>query len=650
MDPPPADTDTRTPTRPFRDRFARLIALRQRRWMAVVAPAAFFFLIALSAEIAAVRSAYAFGLWLREPGIIVLNIALMGLLTLFFTVLTNRFRAACLMTLAVALVLSVAHWMKTGILGVALYPWDLALVGETANVIEFGVLLGYWPNLLVLVGLLPVMVVAWMLLPRGKRTRMPLRYRLAGGVLCLACFASWFSRPYSIYRPIHEYILDLSWTQNESYARAGVLLAFTAHIQDLDVPEPADYSEQAVLDSAGPPNRTAQGEPETPVNVILILGESVWDVTKLEKVTFGSDPIPTIRRLGERFGRLDLVAPVFGGGTCDSELEVLTGCNMAFFPPETTPYKYYIRQPIPSLASTLYNAGYRTIAQHGVEQSYFNDCQVQPLLGFEVFHAAPLWRDIRKQGYYISDACTYAETIRLIDDIKAADPAKPFFISVNTMETHWPYTDEPHLYANRTETANFTAPPGTLSSDQQAFLETYVCSLRAADRALATFIEHFKTVDTRPTLIVFYGDHLPSLGADYAIYRRTGFYRDPTSNPLHFKTIFAVFWSNCGLSLPPDEPRRQSMCYLTPLILRMLGRPLPPFFRFLEKCKRTYPVFSVSGCIDSGGQMIPLADVLASDLARDYEMLQYDRVFGEQYFRRLPLTDVPPSASQNPFH
>ena len=42
------------------------------------------------------------------------------------------------------------------------------------------------------------------------------------------------------------------------------------------------------------------------------------------------------------------------------------------------------------------------------------------------------------------------------------------------------------------------------------------------------------------------------------------------------------------------------------------------------------------------------ADVRAGDLAHDYRILQYDRVFGEQYFRAL-TGPPPPSDPQNPF-
>ena len=641
--------------------------------MSFAAAAAFFFLIALFAQIAAVRSKFLFDLWANEIGIICINIALVGVFVAFFHSLTNRFRLACLITLGMAFTASLAHWMKIAILGEPLFPWDLALVGETAHVIDFSCLRTYWPNAIWLVLIAPVMVLVYKLLPRPGRTK--LRIRIVSLFVCLTCFTSWFFEKQSIYRPLQDYILHRTWSPKESYARSGVLLGFTIRLQNCYVRTPDDYDKATVvgiyraLDEAHPRDPASRPANARDVNLIVILCEAFWDVTALEGVTFGDgDPIPTFRAMAREHGRLDLVAPVFGGGTCNSELEVLTGCNMAFFPEGTSPYKYYIRQPLPSLASVLYHRGYHTVALHGTTESYFNDCSVQPRLGFEVFHPAPRWREIIREGYrdkdgkertsyYVSDRAAYAEAIRLTEDLKDTDPDKPFFLSINTMQTHWPYEAPAHELAEPRKLANMTIDGPDLKGKLRDDLETYVCCLRRADKALAGLIEHFTTVDTRPTLIILYGDHLPSLGEDYGVYRKTGFWRDERTDPLRFKTVPVVFWSNFGAKLPDDagvklpgaRRRTISMCYLAPLALRMTNTPLPPFFRFLDACRARYPVFSISGCIDAAGRPVPLADVLADKLARDYELLQYDRVFGGQHFRLITRQAPPPSTAQNKF-
>ncbi len=623
----------------------QLATLRQRRWMLPLAPVLFFFVASLFAHFAAFHGWIELFLWFTDWQTILLNIALLGVFALLFFALTNRLRLACGLAFGLAFVASLTHWLKVAVRGGPLYPWDLLLVGETAHVMDWGALWGYWPNLILLVLAVPAVVVTWLLLPRLRPARASVR--LGTGAVCVAFFASLFVPSYSALGPFRERILQMTWNPTHTYARAGVLLAFSANVQDYTVPAPEGYCAQAVEDIYAAADAARDDRPaladakgDAPVNLILVLSESFSDPTALPGVTFGSEPIPTFRTIARNGGRVDLVAPVFGGGTCDAELEVLSGCNMAFFPPGVAPYKCYIRQPLPSLASMLRRQGYLTVSLHAVVKSYFNDCEVQPRLGFEQFHPATQWQHVEKIQFYVTDASTSREVIHKADQASAA--GKPFFICVNTMETHWPFP--PDRYYNRTELADLTAPH--LSPASRETLETYVCGLRRADGALAMLVEHFRA-DPRPTMIVFYGDHLPALGENYGVWRETGLWR-AGGDPLAVRTVPAVFWSNCGITLPRDTPKRMSMCYLGPLILRAMGRPVEPFFRFLETCRQRYPVLSVSGCVDAAGQAVPLADVRASDLAKNYRMLQYDRVFGEQHFRAL-TGPPPPSDPQNPF-
>ena len=52
---------------------------------------------------------------------------------------------------------------------------------------------------------------------------------------------------------------------------------------------------------------------------------------------------------------------------------------------------------------------------------------------------------------------------------------------------------------------------GNLSAQAKSILETYTQGAHDADQSLQMMIDHFKDSD-EPTMIVFYGDHLPMLG------------------------------------------------------------------------------------------------------------------------------------------
>ena len=55
---------------------------------------------------------------------------------------------------------------------------------------------------------------------------------------------------------------------------------------------------------------------------------------------------------------------MFGGGTCNTEFEFLTGMTMKFLPPGVSVYQTMVVNPLESLATTMREQGYQSIAFH----------------------------------------------------------------------------------------------------------------------------------------------------------------------------------------------------------------------------------------------------------------------------------------------
>lgn len=83
-------------------------------------------------------------------------------------------------------------------------------------------------------------------------------------------------------------------------------------------------------------------------------------------------------------------------------------------------------------------------------------------------------------------------------------------------------------------------------------METYVQGASDADRSLQLLIDHFEQSD-EPTVIVFYGDHLPMLGYDYDVYAQAGFVSTGRSEQWSLEELKSmhsvpfVMWTNEGL-------------------------------------------------------------------------------------------------------
>src|SRR5690606_5819401 len=90
----------------------------------------------------------------------------------------------------------------------------------------------------------------------------------------------------------------------------------------------------------------------------------------------------------------------------------------------------------------------------------------------------------------------------------------PTVIYAITMQNHTSYNvDQYPEFSVETQT-----PPG-LDPALTLLLRSFTQGIADADAAFKSLIEYYETSD-EPTIIVFFGDHLPGLGNDYKFYKQ----------------------------------------------------------------------------------------------------------------------------------
>jgi len=368
----------------------------KNRWRDYLGFGLFLFLTDLYVRVATIISIGSIKNWIEEPKIVVpiMSMIIYAIITIFFLGLFNRVRLACILTVLLMTILSIAQWMKLSILGVPIYPWDIILVSEAVNVFDIKVLWHYWSNLVFLALIVILFYKIWKWIPM---IRFSPSLRAVFFIIPIAFIALTFSPTYSPLRPWRNDIMRSEWTQNVTYDRAGLGLALLANLQYFFIPQPElPYDKKIIHDILKPyATRTTMKSLHTKINkinVIFILSEAFWDVTQLQdSVHFDSDPIPTIHEMEREFGSINLISPVYGGRTPNAEFEMLTGLSMLLFPKDTVPYKHYIRKNIESVVTTLKDNGYYTVMTCATTRSYFNDFQIYPLLGYNQFINAKQW-------------------------------------------------------------------------------------------------------------------------------------------------------------------------------------------------------------------------------------------------------------------
>jgi phosphoglycerol transferase MdoB-like AlkP superfamily enzyme len=263
---------------------------------------------------------------------------------------------------------------------------------------------------------------------------------------------------------------------------------------------------------AVPPRSSAAGPDPVRPDIVVVLSESLFDPRILQGMTDLPDTIPHMRALLES-GRGGVMAvPAYGGGTVRTEFEVLTGMPMAAFPTAEYPYVTLVRDHIPSLVSQLERHGYRTTAIHGNAGSFWNRTNTYKAIGFDKFITKSEFpKGSKLDGRYLSDQGMTDLIIRELQQEKA-----PTFVFALSMQAHGPYNDQKTTHREQRDAIQV---PPQLQGVEALELRNYLYHIGRADQELGRLVEQLRA-RKRPTVLLFFGDHLPALRR---VYKALGF-------------------------------------------------------------------------------------------------------------------------------
>jgi phosphoglycerol transferase MdoB-like AlkP superfamily enzyme len=194
-------------------------------------------------------------------------------------------------------------------------------------------------------------------------------------------------------------------------------------------------------------------------------------------------------------------------------------------------YPYaFLRRACATLPGLLKRRGYATLALHPFNADFFQRDRAYPLMHFDHFLDITHFDGAPHVGPYVSDA-GMADAI--FAEIDQAPRSAPRFIFGITMENHGPLRLES---VDKGETSQYHA----LGEDARWHdLTVYLRHVVNADAMIGTLLDRLRA-SQRPTVLCFYGDHVPGLhGAfralgvmpvhsDYFIWRNFGDPPDPS--------------------------------------------------------------------------------------------------------------------------
>lgn len=371
---------------------------------------------------------------------------------------------------------------------------------------------------------------------------------------------------------------------SEAYENYGFVYCFANSIIDTGIKKPEDYSEESMAKIKASIKDNSTDEPKVKPDIVMIQLESFFDICDVKGVSFSRDPLPNFHRLQKEYSNGQLTVPTVGAGTVNTEFEVLTGMSQHDFGVSEYPYKTVLKSKTSeSICNDLAQLGYTSHAVHNNTATFYGRNKVFSNLGFDSFTSVEYMNNITlNPNGWAKDDVMVDEILKTLDDNKN----KSDFTFGITVQSHGKYNDVKTDSKNPVKVYN--APEGKEES-----YEYYVNEINEVDQMIGKLVYALGKRE-KPTVLVLYGDHLPSL--------------DLSNEDLEDGSLYEtqyIIWNNYGLK-EKDQDLKAYELYSE--VLDQIGIHTGVITQYHQQADRS-------------------SDTYQTDL----KALEYDLLYGENY-------------------
>ena len=381
-----------------------------------------------------------------------------------------------------------------------------------------------------------------------------------------------------------------------AYEDYGLPYCFMASVFNTGITEPNDYNEKTIVEISNDReitrNETGRGEDELP-NIIFIQLESYFDVEEAEFFTTSEDACPNLHAMYDQYSSGYFKVPSIGAGTANTEFEVLTGMNLRYFGPGEYPYKTVLKNQVSESAATaLTKLGYGAHALHNNGGNFYSRARVFNNIGFDSYTSKEFMNILQMtENGWAKDDILIQHIMDAMDSTKQQD-----FVFGISVQGHGDYPEERVIENPK------ILVEGIEDEAAKNKWEYYVNQVYEMDQFAGNLV---KALEDRgePSVAVFYGDHLPTMGLKA---------EDLKSRYL-YNTNY-VIWDNIGLK---KEDRNIPSYQIMSDVLDRLDIHSGTVFNYHQERRKT------------------------KNYLADLELLQYDILYGDQYVYdgKPPITE-----------
>ena len=156
---------------------------------------------------------------------------------------------------------------------------------------------------------------------------------------------------------------------------------------------------------------------------------------------------------------------------------------------------------------------------------------------------------------------------------------------------------------------------------------TYTQGVYYTDRALGKLVDYIDKRD-KETILLFFGDHLPTLGASYAAYTQAGNIKlsdglNYEENKFLYSTPF-VYYANYNVDYSVFGGNHDISCYyLLSFMAKIAGTQTTPYMEYLLDNFKHVPFYNT--------RLQAELDKAGSEFINSMRFMTYDRIKGKGY-------------------
>ena len=282
-------------------------------------------------------------------------------------------------------------------------------------------------------------------------------------------------------------------------------------------------------------------------NVIFLQLESFYDVTNIEGYEYSSHPHPIYSMLKEKLPGGRLSVPSIGAGTANTEFEIMTGMDVSLFGIAEYPYLSVLQnQTCESMAYNAKDYGYTSHVIHNHKGTFYDRNKVFPNLGFDTFSSIEnIPTIIRNQRNWAKDAMLIDPILDTLNSTEGKD-----LIYTISVQPHGRYpSDTVYNRLLKGQEPKIGVSGNEFNPENPGFTY-YVNQLNEVDTFIGNLILELSFID-EPTILVFYGDHLPAFSVQKYWKLKEGDC---------YQTDYMI-WNNCGIDFSDAKDLKTYQLY-----------------------------------------------------------------------------------------